>query len=179
MKLFKKITDRLLPKRFVQDNELADMIVDCFRMDNGNTGFRSQCFSQSGRELMRDNDGNETFYAAVYVDAATSRIDKLVKQLRNGEPVEQPTIIPKVRKLGYINRKPDATLIGMCRASIHVGGSAEMVWHEAKYNGLSVDLGTVEYLFDAIKTEKAMLELNASIGDSLIPKNHKAESDGN
>lgn len=148
----KKWFKKLFQKRFASNKDLADAIVDCFRNDDGTVGFSSSTFRDVNNGSMTDNEGNKVFYAKVYVDAACNRIDDLVNQLRNGEEVTQPDMIPRVRLRGF---KRDDDIMFSIRSAFHAGTEEEMIWRNCLQNGYAVDREMIKFIVKHLKLDSA------------------------
>lgn len=171
--MFKKLLDKLIPKRHYKQEELATAIIDCFRMEGGKA-MRSQSFDNGRGGMLTDSEGNTSFYPMVYVDASRERLQKIVDSLKNGDEIVSPDLIPRVKLFGRTLR--NKTLMAIVAEAHTTGMAPEMTMRHAHQNDLSVDLETVTFLLEAMKLQEKMDGLVDHINQSVNLKTPRSES---
>lgn len=92
----RKLIDKANPfkKRYVKADELATLLVNCFRDENGN--FPERQTFMNGSLLVKDKNGETVFYPATFIDGSISRLNVIINNLRDGEVVDAQRLIPDV-----------------------------------------------------------------------------------
>lgn len=150
--MFKKLIDRFMPKRFYKSVELAAVISDCFRFENGRSaGFQSQTF-MSGNTRMEDEKGNFRFFAVAEVQPCIDRLNVVIRQLERGEPVTSPDQIPLAKPRNWETRNLSA--MDTIRYCFERGFAPEVAVYRLADNGIGMDIESVTFIMDALKKGK-------------------------
>lgn len=162
--MFNKLLNKIIPRRYVRQTDLAFALRDCFTNDKGNYAFESQSFS-NGFKLTSDSEGNTQFYPKIYVDAAVDRVNAIVKALSEGEEIESPEPIPQVKLFGKHLR--GKTLLSLAHEAVHTGMHPEMMVRVAHQNRLSCDIETATFLIEAVKSKEGISSLDHKLEQCL------------
>lgn len=171
--MLKKLLNKIAPKRFYKSSELAAVLSDCFRFEDGGSGPRSQVFNNGGT-LQADDQGHTRFYACAQVDSCISRVNKVIAQLENGEPVTSPDQIPMVKVRGSITR--GKSMMHVVRWAYETKQAPEVAIHRLADNGIRADLETVTFIMDALAaTDRADRFLFDIKNSQILPEPKNAE----
>lgn len=163
--MLKKLLDKIAPKRFYKSEELAAVISDCFRFQDGKSGPEPQIFTNGGVP-MQDRNGNTRFFAVADVQPCIDRLNVVIKALENGEPVESPDQVPQAHPRGWATR--GRSVLGTIRFCVQEGFEPEVVKLRLADNGFNMDMETVTFIMNALKAEKSAKKLLEEISNSQI-----------
>lgn len=171
----RKLLDKILPKRFYKSEELAAIISDCFRFENGRSGPEPHVFNVGGEKL-QDRNGNSRFFSVAEMQPCIDRINAVIKALEKGEPVTSPDQIPLAHPRGWATR--GRSVLGTIRYCVQEGFEPEVVKYRLADNGFYMDMETVTFIMDALKAEKSAKALLKEIDNSQILPRQNGGADG-